>query len=474
MQKLTKIIATIGPASDSEKRIEALIRKGVNVFRFNFKHSSVQWHGERITRVNKIAKRMEVPVGILIDLAGPEIRIRMKDENIKIQKDEELLLSERTLKGAKMKGFSITRPSIISYLKDGQHVIADDGAFSFTVVKKGSAVYLKSHSTGTLLTNKSLNIPGANFPLPTLIKRDLEGLKLAASHEVDFIALSFVRSPSDIRDVRKEAKKHKITALIIAKIETQKALDTIDKIIDTTDGVMVARGDLGVEIPIEQVPYYQKMIIRKCIVAGKFVITATQMLQSMVSFPLPTRAEISDIANAIYDHTDAIMLSGETATGKYPEKAIDVMRNTALFYEPKRHADIRTYIQYSAKNTTAMVCDTAYNLYRRYISANQAIAGFLIFTQTGRTARILSRYRPQVPIYAFTPYKNVCESLTATYSIIPLPFTFYKKSEVGLQELMKAVTLLSSKKYIKKDGKLIVLHGDQWGHGSGATSIRIL
>ena len=474
MQKLTKIIATIGPASDSEEKIESLISKGVNVFRFNFKHSSVEWHGERIKRVNAVAKKMGIPVGTLIDLAGPEIRIRMKDERISIEKDEELLLSERTLKEAKVKGFSITRPSVIGHLKDGQHAVADDGAFSFTVVKKGSAVYLKSHTKGVLATNKSLNIPGADFPLPTLIDRDLEGLKLAAAYEVDFIALSFVRSASDIRDVRAEAKKHKITALIVAKIEAQKALDNIDKIIDAADGVMVARGDLGVEIPIEQVPYYQKMIIRKCIIAGKFVITATQMLQSMISSPLPTRAEVSDVANAIYDHTDAIMLSGETATGNYPEKTVEMMSRTAMFYELKHQEDIRTYIQYSAKDTTAMVCDTAYNLYRRYISTNQDIAGFVIFTQSGNTARIMSRYRPQVPIYAFTPYKNVREGLTATYGVVPLPFEYHPKSEVGLKELTKATKILSDQNYIQKGGKLIVLHGDQWGHGSGATSIRIL
>ncbi|MDA1317040.1 MAG: pyruvate kinase [bacterium] len=474
MQKLTKIIATIGPACDSEEKIEELILKGVNVFRFNFKHSSVEWHSERIKRVNAVAHKLGIPVGTLIDLAGPEIRIRMKDDAIDIEKDEELLLSERTLKGAKAKGFSITRPSIIQYLTDGQHAVADDGAFSFTVVKKGSAVYLKSHTKGTLATNKSLNIPGADFPLPTLIDRDLDGLKLAAANEIDFIALSFVRSASDIRDVRKEAKKHKINALIISKVEAQRALDNIDKIIDASDGIMVARGDLGVEIAIEQVPFYQKMIIRKCIIAGKFAITATQMLQSMISSPLPTRAEVSDVANAIYDHTDAIMLSGETATGKFPGKSVDMMRRTALFYEPKHHADIRTYISYSVKDTTAMVCDTAYNLYRRYISANQPIAGFVVFSQSGKTARILSQYRPQVPIYTFTPKINQREALTATYGIIPLPFDYHQKSDVGLQELTQATKLLSDQHYIQKGEKLIVLHGDQWGHGSGATSIRIL
>lgn len=473
MDKLTKIVATIGPACESEEHIERMIEKGVNVFRFNFKHNTVDWHSDRIKRVNKIAHKLNTPVGTLIDLAGPEIRIIMSTGKISISVDDEILLS-KSIPLKKTHGFTITRPTIIDLLKEGQHVVADDGAFSFTVVKKAKKVYLKAHNAGTLPNNKTLNIPGASFPLPALIDRDLEGLKLAAAHEVDFVALSFVRSATDIRVVRKEAKKYGVKAQIIAKVEAKKALDNIDEIIDATDGVMVARGDLGVEIDIEQVPFYQKMIIRKCLIAGKFVITATQMLQSMIASPLPTRAEVSDVANAIYDHTDAIMLSGETAMGQYPEKAVDMMRKAALFYEPKPDKDIRSYIQYSARDTSAMICDTAYNLYRRYVMANQPIAGFIVFTQTGNTARLLSRYRPQVPIFAFTPTQEICESLMLNFGVKPYRFEFDSTSQADMIEVKNALRILQDEINHNRNSKLIVVHGDLWGQGKGATTIRII
>lgn len=474
MDKLTKIIATIGPACDTEEKITSLIQKGVNVFRFNFKHNTVEWHGQRIQRVNKVAQKLELPVGTLIDLAGPEIRITMPFEKISLKIGEEILFGHALYEKKGVKGLSITHPEIIEHLKHGQVLVADDGMFSFEVVKKGNDILLKSHTEGVLLNNKSLNIPGAHIPLSSLIDRDLEGLKLAAKHEVDFIALSFVRSPSDIQTLRKEAKKFGVTGLVVSKIETQKSLDNIDKIIDATDGIMVARGDLGVEIPIEQVPFYQKMMIRKCLIAGKFVITATQMLQSMIAQPLPTRAEVSDIANAIYDHTDAIMLSGETASGKYPEKTVDVMRKTALFYEPKPEHDIRSYIQYSAKDTGAMICDTVYNLYRRYVVAKQPISGFIVFTQTGNTARLLSRYRPQVPIYAFTPSQEVCESLTINFGIRPYLYEFDSNLNTEMIAIKQAVRMLQDKIEQKKNSKFIVVHGDLWGQGKGATTIRII
>ena len=474
MNKLTKIIATIGPASDSLEKIEELITKGVNVFRFNFKHNTVEWHSDRIERVNSVAKKMKVPVGVLIDLAGPEIRITMPFEKLELKIDEEILFGSEIYKNKGVKGLSITHPEIITHLKNGQVLLADDGMFSFEVVIKGDKYFLKSKTEGTLFNNKSLNIPGAHIPLSSLIDRDLEGLKLASKHEIDFIALSFVRSPSDIRTLRNEAKKFKVNGLIVSKIETQKALDNIDTIIDATDGIMVARGDLGVEIPIEQVPFYQKMIIRKCVMAGKFVITATQMLQSMIVNPMPTRAEISDIANAIYDHTDAIMLSGETASGKYPEKSVDSMRKTALFYEPKPEKDIRSYIQFSSRDTSSMICDTAYNLYRSYIASNHKISGFIVFSQSGNTARMISRYRPQVPIYAFTPSQEICESLTINFGVFPYLYKYDSSLKADMSTIKEAIHQLQDDILHENNSKMIVVHGDMWGNGSGATTIRII
>ena len=474
MEKLTKIIATIGPACDSEKKIASLIDKGVNVFRFNFKHNTIEWHSDRIKRVNAVSNKLGVSIGTLIDLAGPQIRITMPYDSLALKVGDKLSFGAEIYKKKGVKGFSITHPEIIDHLKDGQILLADDGMFEFQVVKKENKVYLNSQTKGVLLNNKSLNIPGAQIPLSSLIDRDLEGLKLAEKHEVDFIALSFVRSSSDIRTLRNEINTLGIKAQIVSKIETQKSLDNIDSIINAADGIMVARGDLGIEIPIEQVPFYQKMIIRKCLIAGKFVITATQMLQSMIGNPIPTRAEVSDIANAIYDHTDAIMLSGETASGKYPGKAVDVMRKTSLFYEPKPEKDIRSYIQYSARDTSAMICDTAYNLYRRYVVAKQPIGGFIVFTQTGNTARLLSRYRPQVPIFAFTPSQEICESLTINFGVTSYCFEFDNTMQADMKEVKRAVRFLHAKTHHTQNSKLIVVHGDRWGGGQGATTIRIL
>jgi pyruvate kinase len=396
----------------------------------------------------------------------------MPVDQIEIKDGEMLLFGEESFK-SEVKGFSITHPHIIEHLKDGQSIIADDGAYTFSVVKRDNQTYLQSHTTGILKTRKTLNIPGADFPFPVLIERDFDGLKLAARHDVDFVALSFVRSAADVSTVKEEMKKHKVHAKIIAKIETQKAIDHLDAIIEVSDGVMVARGDLGVEIPIEQVPYYQKMMIKSCMIQDKFVITATQMLQTMIENPYPTRAEVSDIANAVYDHTDCLMLSGETASGAYPIKAVEMMAKTAYFYELKAQDDIRVKIPYSAADSTALLCDTAYDLYREYVKHDLPIAGFLVFSQSGKTAETLSRYRPNAPIFAFVPTAQKVESLTIRYGVFPQTFSFKEADEVKIEEIHKAIKMLQGKKMLK-EGKLIVVHGDKWGQGSGATTIRIV
>ncbi|MFA9288559.1 MAG: pyruvate kinase [Weeksellaceae bacterium] len=473
MNKLTKIIATIGPASDSPAQIEKLIKAGVNIFRFNFKHSSVEWHGERIKLVNEVAKKLDAHVGTLIDLQGPEIRILMPTDNMEIAKSELLLFGPEAMDGTE-KGFTISHPDIIVHLKDGQQIIADDGAFSFVVEKDKKKTYLKAMNSGTLGNRKSMNIPGADFPFPVLIERDFDGLKLAALHEIDFVALSFVRSAEDLKVVRKEALKHGVKAQIVSKIETQKAIDHIDAIIDASDAIMVARGDLGVEMPVEQVPYYQKMIIHKCLLKNKPVITATQMLQSMIHAPYPTRAEVSDMANAVYDHTDCVMLSGETAQGDYPLETVQVMAKTVNFYETRASVDIRDEIEFTSSDTTEMICDSAYNLYLKYTEQQEKIAGFLVFSQSGKTARTLVRYRPKVPVFTFAPDKKLCDALSIHFGIYPFKFGVKKAAEVTSNELEEVYRYLMAEGYIHKKDKLIVVHGAQWGQGSGATTIRVI
>lgn len=474
IEKLTKIVITIGPACDSPKMIKALIDIGVDIFRFNFKHNSIEWHDKRIKRVNQVAEQTGILIGTLIDLQGPEIRINMPYDKISVKKDELLLFGEEVFT-KKEKGFSISHSQIIPNLKEGQKVLADDGSFSFFVEKIQNKTYLRPKTSGVLKNRKNLNIPGAHFPFSVLVDRDFEGLKLAQRNKIDYVALSFVRSPSDIKIVKKEMEKYGVNAKIIAKIETKKALDNLDGIIKESDGVMVARGDLGVEMPIEQVPYYQKIIIQKCIKKGIPVITATQMLQSMVDNPVPTRAEVSDIANAVYDLTDAVMLSAETSIGKYPIQSIEMMKKTVIFNEKKNIIDCRKRFDFELKDKVAILCDTAYDLYIQDRNQERTVSGFLVFTHTGRTARLISRFHPLVPIFAFAPSKSVAESLIVNFGVIPFSYDLIsKKAEVIRIDIEKAARFLLKRKLVKKGDSLIVLHGDYWAVKGQTSTLKLL
>ena len=473
MNKLTKIVVTLGPSSDSEEMIEKLILLGVNIFRYNFKHNTLEWHSERIERVKKIADRLGVVVGTLIDLQGPSLRINMPQDQLIIEKGEILAFGASAFENGK-KGLSITHPDIINHLKPGQKLLADDGAFTFYFQKEKDGVQLRSDTTGVLKNHKSLNIPGADYPFPVLIDRDFQGLELAARKDVDFIALSFVRNARDIRIVHKEAEKYKVKGKYIAKIETQSGLDHIDEIISVADGIMVARGDLGVEIPVEEVPYFQKMMIKKCITAGKPVITATQMLQSMIDNPTPTRAEVSDMANAVYDETDCVMLSAESASGKYPLQAVEMMRRTVSYNELLRTENLTRSFDHSVKDIPSMICDTAYGLYLQHVHSNQKIAGFLVFTQTGKTAQLLSRYRAKTPIYAFTPNKKVRDMMTINFGVVPFSREVQPDAEVSRQSVREVVDFLLSKNLLQKGAKLIVLHGDYWAVTGGTSTVQLV
>jgi pyruvate kinase len=473
-KKLTKIVATIGPACDSPEMIKNLIKTGVDVFRFNFKHNSIEWHDERIKRVNQISEKLGIPVATLIDLQGPEIRVNMPGEEIIIKNNELLLFGEEVF-NKNIKGFSISHPQIINSLKEGQKVLADDGTLRFFVEKIQNKTYLRSQSSGVLKNHKNLNIPGIHFPFSVLVGRDFEGLKLAQRNKIDYVALSFVRSSSDIKIVKKEMKKYELKAKTIAKIENKKALDNLDGIIRESDGIMVARGDLGVEIAMEQVPYYQKIIIKKCIEKGIPVITATQMLQSMVNNPVPTRAEISDIANAVYDLSDAVMLSAETSVGKYPLESVEMMKKTIIFNENKNVVDCRKKFNFQLKDKEALLCDTAYNLYLQQKNQKRGIKGFLIFTHTGRTACLISRYHPLIPIFAFTPNQNVCKSLIMNFGIISFSYNLIaRKSEVTRVDIKKAIKILLKRNLLKKGDNIIALHGDYWAIKGQTSTLNLL
>ena len=475
MNKLTKIVATIGPSCDTDEKIEALINAGVNVFRFNFKHNSVEWHNDMIAKVNSVASRMKIHIGTLIDLQGPEIRINIDENELTLTEGEMICLREGVAE-KDMKGFYITHPEVIPYLKDGQVLKADDGDFEFEVKIEDGHCCLISKTTGVLKQRKTLNIPGADFPFPVLVERDFDGLKLAKRQEVDYVALSFVRSAEDIHVLRKEMDEYQIKAQVVSKIETQKALDDLDAIVEASDGLMVARGDLGVELPNEQVPFYQKMMIQKCIEQGKFVITATQMLQTMITSPQPTRAEISDVANAAYDLTDAVMLSGETASGKYPLEAVKTMAKTVKFNEKKFTFDTRLKYDVRHGGSEGLVCNAAYDMYLKMEEIGQPVAGFIVFTHKGKTARIMASLRPNLPIIAICPEKEIAEGLTVNYGVVPVVEPDHSKDdqEITREKVLEVLDSLKAENMIQSGQQYIVTHGDVWRIEGGTSTVKLI
>ncbi len=459
--KLTKIVATIGPSSQSPETIELLINNGVNIFRFNFKHNTAEWHHEKMKLVRSIAKKMGNQVGILLDLQGPEIRVKLSAAgHLEITKDVPIDCDSADMR--------ISHPSLLSHIKNGQHIVINDGQFSFVFKREGGKSYLIPSNSGTLNDMKSMNIPGGDFPLPAMVDNDIVGVKLAGTMDVDFIALSFVRSAADIAALKAHMKKHGAHSQVVSKIETKKAIQNIDEITAASDAIMIGRGDLGVEIPIEEVPYYQKKLIRNSFERGVPVITATQMLESMIENPYPTRAEVSDIANAAYDLTDAVMLSAESASGKYPLLAVKMLAKTVSFHEKIPFKDIRLLHNFHIRDLEELMCDAAYNVYHKSENHN-AIAAFLVFSTTGKTARMISRYRPQVPIYAVTFSGHVANSLTMNYGVYPvvMPYPDRKDAQIRTEDITNALALLTKQKHLKKGSHVVVVHGS-------ANTIRIM
>ncbi len=466
--KRTKIVATIGPSSEDEDSLRHLISLGVNVFRLNFKHNDVDWHRATIKRIHHVCEDTNVYVGILLDLAGPEIRIRLSGDEINLETGVPVPFGTDA--------FTITHPEILDHIQSGQEVVVNDGQFSLTFEQRpdGGKVLIP-HDTGILKNRKSMNLPGGDFPLEVLTERDFEGIALASEEHVDYVALSFARDKDDVEKLRIALQKAGSSAKVISKIEARQAVDHIDEIIDSSDAVMVARGDLGVEIPIEQVPHYQKKIIRKCFSKGVPVITATQMLESMIEHPYPTRAEVSDVANAVLDLTDAVMLSGESAQGKYPSEAVNMMARTVIFNEnAKLTQDTRRLYHFDLHTPVHHLCDAAYNIYDSGFHDNE-FSAFVIISRSGNTARLISRYRPNIPVYAFVPQASIARSLTVNFGVFPIvkdaPDNDHQEVERAYIE--DCLSYLQENTLLDTGNRVIVMHGDFWGVVGGASTIRI-
>jgi len=414
----TKIVCTIGPASQSPKLLEKLIRAGMNVARLNFSHGTQPAHQKVINAVRQIAAKLNKPVAILQDLAGPKIRVgQIKTGEIILKPGARFILTTRLVPGDE-KEVSVNYSRLPQDVRPGDSLLLSDGALELKVEEASQKdIQCKVVVGGPLSSFKGVNLPTGSVKIPSLTDKDKSDLAFGIENEVDYVALSFVRSAEDVRTARRFMKRKKCSIPIIAKIEKHEALANIDEIISEVDGVMIARGDLGVETPLEKVPHVQKVLIRKTNQAGKPVITATQMLRSMVENPRPTRAEVADVANAILDGTDAVMLSEETAVGKYPVEAVSMMARIAedaelsipsdvwmLWQEPGSERPVPEAVSFAA-------CSLA-----ECIDA----ASIITFTHSGSTARLVAKYRPKRPILAPTPLVETYRRLSLIWGVVPV------------------------------------------------------
>jgi len=412
----TKIICTIGPASSSPETIRALIRAGMDIARINFSHGGHDAKAEAISTIRRIADEERRLVAILADLQGPKLRVgELPPEGLELVQGVAIELCAGQKAAANI--IPIPHPELLRDLRPGQRVLFDDGAFELQVIQAGDGcVKCRVVTGGKLMSHKGINVPGGSLSMSAITPKDREDFAFSVEQNVDFIALSFVRRPSDIRELRRLLSDRNVDIAIIAKIEKPEALGAFDEILAETDAVMVARGDLGVETPAEEVPFHQKRIIRACNRVGKPVITATQMLQTMIDNPHPTRAEASDVANAILDGTDAVMLSGETAVGTYPVEAVETMARICANAESHslRGAPVEAAPEGSSAVTRAI--SSAAVQIARGLDAKAIVTP----TMSGATARMVARHRPPMPVVAMTPNETTLRRLTLVWGVVPV------------------------------------------------------
>ncbi|MBZ9609221.1 pyruvate kinase [Clostridium estertheticum] len=451
--KKTKIICTVGPASDNSETIKSLIDAGMDASRHNFSHGDHAEHKIRMDLVKELRSELNKHIAIILDTKGPEIRtgnfaagkVELKEgAKFTVVCGEEVVGDETIC--------SVTYNKLYEDVKPNDTILIDDGLVGLIVQQvKGKKIHCKVANTGMIGNHKGVNVPGVSINLPALTEQDISDLKFGAEQGVDFVAASFIRKASDVLDIRCVLNENGGGDIqIFSKIENREGVNNIDDIIKFSDGIMVARGDLGVEIPTEEVPIVQKMIIQKCNAAGKAVITATQMLDSMMRNPRPTRAESSDVANAIFDGTDAIMLSGETANGKYPVEAVTIMSKiakaaeNALNYEENLKNKGKYHIPNVPNAISLATCNTAMEL---------KASAIITATQSGSTAKKVSAYRPECPVIAVTPYEKIARSLALNWGVVAI---CEEKVESTDELIDKSVNIALKEGYVEK-GDLVVI-----------------
>ncbi len=414
----TKIVATIGPASDSPEMVGQMIAAGVNVFRFNASHGTQAQHAERMKTVRTAAASAGRHIAILLDLQGPKIRLgKFEGGSVQLQSGDDFIITTDEVLGDAHHA-STGHAHFVQDVEPGSRVLLADGAVVLSAIaREGNSVRFRIVSGGTIGDHKGINLPGAKVSAPSMTGKDIADLEFALDQHVDMIALSFVRDAEDVRGLKSRIQARGQNTPVIAKIEKPQGWDNIESILDEADGVMVARGDLGVEMDLESVPSIQKSIIRKARRKSRFVITATQMLESMCHSASPTRAEVSDVANAIYDGTDAVMLSGETASGDYPVEAVSYMTRIAVETEKsmrKKGFEPRRQVLPNV-TTPEVIADAAYHAAR-----HAQASAIVVFTTSGSSARLIARSRPPLGLYAVTPDEAVARRLMVCYGVVPI------------------------------------------------------
>ncbi|WP_414698094.1 pyruvate kinase [Peptacetobacter sp. AB845] len=463
--KRTKIVCTLGPASQSEDVLRELILNGLNVCRFNFSHGSHEEHKGRIDMVKKVREELNKPIAILLDTKGPEIRTgNFADPEVLLEEGSEFTITMDEVVGTK-EICTVSYKGLADDVKEGDSILIDDGLVGLRVksVENGNIKCIVENS-GIVKNHKGVNVPGVKINLPAITPKDISDIEFGIEEGIDMIAASFVRKASDVLAIREILEKNNAgDVLILSKIENQEGVENIDEILQVSDGIMVARGDLGVEIPTEEIPIVQKMIIKKCNELAKPVITATQMLDSMIRNPRPTRAEVTDVANAIYDGTDAIMLSGETAAGKYPVEAVKVMASIAKRIEQTLDYD-RMLKEKGSKNVTVTdaishaTCTTAVDL-----NASAIITS----TSSGYTAKMVSKFRPQAPIIAATSNEAVMRRLALTWGVCPIKSALAGNTDEVIEKSIEA----SIENGYVKNGELVVITAGVPVGVSGTTNL---
>lgn len=464
--KKTKIVATIGPASRNKEILSELIKAGANVFRLNFSHGSHEDHRKTIEMVRELNEEMGVNIALLQDLQGPKIRVGMvENDGVPITPGQQLIITTEDLLGTSQKVSTVYK-GLINDVKPGDMILIDDGNIELKTVKvEGKEVYTEVVHGELLKSRKGINLPNSNVSAPSMTQKDIEDLEFAFQFDLEWVALSFVRKASDIIEIKERIKKAGVNTKVIAKVEKPEAIDNLVEIINETDGVMVARGDLGVEVPSEIVPLLQKRMVKMCNRAGKPVIIATQMMESMIENPRPTRAETNDVANAVFDGADALMLSAESASGKFPVQAVRQMANTIVAIE-KDSTTIYSKYQDELVGSTTRMNDLLVRSACRM--SDQVGAKALVgMTKTGYTGYRLAMHRPKADIFLFTNQKYLLRQMNLVWGVTGF---YYDKTEGIDDTLLHIQNELVKEGYLKK-GDYFINTASMPSHWKGHTNM---